>query len=330
MSGQENISHIMQVPLGDVHVLASQVGLLPHQMGSPMQHLPQMKQVDSQSERDDLEDDDDKKGKKRKKGTSKTPNSEASEARRESHKIIEQKRRQKINEKINELRDVLNYPDGSQNKAIVLQAAVDNIRNLKTVCGRLIMYHRQVTDDYSLICQENEKLKKYIMSLNPNANIGSIVGQQNMSHISERDSSSMPRDLTLLYAEELARLDPNVLHTQPLSASNPVFQQFNMFQNRMYPTTPGSVPVQLHSNFNLSTLGVPGLQGTVPVSFVNPYTPFSPPTDYPQSSSPYHLSLRQAAAQLQHQQLQQQQQQNNNNSAPISQPHTQSQPDNQT
>lgn len=35
---------------------------------------------------------------------------EISDARRESHKIIEQKRRQKINEKINELRELLNYP----------------------------------------------------------------------------------------------------------------------------------------------------------------------------------------------------------------------------
>jgi len=66
---------------------------------------------------------------------------ETSEARRESHKIIEQKRRQKINDKINELRELLNYPDGSQNKAVVLQAAVDNIKNLKLYaanCCRVI------------------------------------------------------------------------------------------------------------------------------------------------------------------------------------------------
>ncbi len=49
------------------------------------------------------------------------------EARKESHKLIEQKRRQRINEKISELRELLNYPDGSQNKSVVLQAAVESI-----------------------------------------------------------------------------------------------------------------------------------------------------------------------------------------------------------
>jgi len=99
-------------------------------------------------------------GKKRKSTTTKQKtNGESTEARRESHKIIEQKRRQKINEKINELRELLNYPDGSQNKAVVLQAAVDNIKNLKTVCNKLLTSHRQLQDDYLVILAENEKLK---------------------------------------------------------------------------------------------------------------------------------------------------------------------------
>jgi hypothetical protein len=55
--------------------------------------------------------------------TAKVQSQESAEARKESHKLIEQKRRQKINEKINELRELLNYPDASQNKAVVLQAA---------------------------------------------------------------------------------------------------------------------------------------------------------------------------------------------------------------
>lgn len=59
------------------------------------------------------------------------------EARRESHKIIEQRRRQKISEKINELRELLNYPEGVQNKAVVLQAAVENIKNLKVYITHL-------------------------------------------------------------------------------------------------------------------------------------------------------------------------------------------------
>lgn len=105
-------------------------------------------------------DDDDKKTKKRKRAPKATP--ETTEARRESHKIIEQKRRQKINEKINELRELLNYPDGTQNKAVVLQAAVDNIRNLKVLCAKLLASHRQLQEDYVQVVHENERLKKII------------------------------------------------------------------------------------------------------------------------------------------------------------------------
>jgi len=85
---------------------------------------------------------------------------ETSEARRESHKIIEQRRRQKINDKINELRELLNYPDGSQNKAVVLQAAVDNIKNLKVVCSKLLSAHRQLQEEYLQVLAENERLRK--------------------------------------------------------------------------------------------------------------------------------------------------------------------------
>jgi len=82
------------------------------------------------------------------------------DARKESHKIIEQKRRQKMNDKINELRELLNYPDGSQNKAVVLQAAVDNIKNLKMVCSRLLSSHKQLQEEYLYLLTENEKLRK--------------------------------------------------------------------------------------------------------------------------------------------------------------------------
>jgi len=85
---------------------------------------------------------------------------DTSEARKESHKMIERKRREKINVKINELRELLNYPDGSQNKAVVLQAAVDNIKNLKVVCGKLLSSHQQLQEEYLHILQENERLRK--------------------------------------------------------------------------------------------------------------------------------------------------------------------------
>jgi len=97
---------------------------------------------------------------KKRKSKGKTNNLELSDARRESHKIIEQKRRQKINEKINELRELLNYPDGSQNKAVVLQAAVENIKNLKVVCSKLLAHHKQLQEEYMHLLGENDRLRK--------------------------------------------------------------------------------------------------------------------------------------------------------------------------
>ncbi|PRP75940.1 hypothetical protein PROFUN_01656 [Planoprotostelium fungivorum] len=89
-------------------------------------------------------------------------NMPGAEARRESHKIIEQRRRQKINEKINELREILNYPEGVQNKAVVLQAAVEHIKNLKTIVGKLSEHQRQAQEDYIHLLHENERLKSYL------------------------------------------------------------------------------------------------------------------------------------------------------------------------
>jgi hypothetical protein len=76
--------------------------------------------------------------------------------------LIEQKRRQRINEKINELRELLNYPDGSQNKAVVLQAAVENIRYLKLACTKMIHHHRQLQEEHVQLLQENERLRKML------------------------------------------------------------------------------------------------------------------------------------------------------------------------
>jgi len=108
---------------------------------------------------EDQPDEHTRKKRRIKQGTAK-PQGESSEARRESHKIIEQKRRQKITDKINELRELLNYPEGSQNKAVVLQAAVDNIKNLKMVCSKLLASHRQLQEDYLHVLGDNERLRK--------------------------------------------------------------------------------------------------------------------------------------------------------------------------
>jgi len=41
-----------------------------------------------------------------------------------------------------------------------LQSAVENIKNLKMVCNKLLSSHRQLQEDYVSVLEENEKLKK--------------------------------------------------------------------------------------------------------------------------------------------------------------------------
>lgn len=80
--------------------------------------------------------------------------------RKESHKIIEQKRRKKINEKINELKSLLNYPNIPQNKAVILESAVKTIKYLQTTCSTLTARMETLQQNYSTLSQEHEKLKK--------------------------------------------------------------------------------------------------------------------------------------------------------------------------
>jgi len=140
----------------------------------PMPQIPQMQQEDFLQEVANAEDkvldtgkqpmvtddpnDDGKQGSKRRK----RGKNQDTEARKESHKLIEQKRRQRINEKIGELRELLNYPDGSQNKSVVLQAAVENIRYLKMACSRMLQHYRQMAEEHSQLVNENERLRKML------------------------------------------------------------------------------------------------------------------------------------------------------------------------
>jgi len=154
---------------------------------------------------------------KKRKLKQKTKNGETSEARRESHKIIEQKRRQKINDKINELRELLNYPDGSQNKAVVLQAAVDNIKNLKLVCTKLLSAHRQLQEEYLHILGENERLIK-----SPDGFISPLQNYsdkkiQDMGSFSSSELRLSDMSIPYLYDDSLISPRSSVLNGVPLS-----------------------------------------------------------------------------------------------------------------
>ena len=54
----------------------------------------------------------------------------ATQRRKESHNATEQKRRQRINEKMKELQQLLPGPDANADKATVLNAAIDHIKRL--------------------------------------------------------------------------------------------------------------------------------------------------------------------------------------------------------
>ena len=54
----------------------------------------------------------------------------ATQRRKESHNATEQKRRQRINEKMKELQLLLPGPDANADKATVLNAAIDHIKRL--------------------------------------------------------------------------------------------------------------------------------------------------------------------------------------------------------
>lgn len=209
-------------------------------------------QEPKEGKEEDTDEEDGKKSKKRKKGPK--GNSEISDARRESHKIIEQKRRQKINEKINELREILNYPDGSQNKAVVLQAAVESIKNLKVVCSKLLAHHRQLQEEYMHLLGENDRLRKLAMTGRPNLpQAGSTNGtpsENGNSVMQSGKDSGMQNDLNKNVQNQtpkasnfgqpdLIRLPPN---TDPVflgydienQISVPMLSQFHTYSRSNY------------------------------------------------------------------------------------------------
>ena len=61
----------------------------------------------------------------------------ATQRRKESHNATEQKRRQRINEKMKELQQLLPGSDPNADKATVLNAAIDHIKRLQTESEQL-------------------------------------------------------------------------------------------------------------------------------------------------------------------------------------------------
>eukprot|EP01119_Soliformovum_irregulare_P006160 TRINITY_DN1794_c0_g1_i1.p1 TRINITY_DN1794_c0_g1~~TRINITY_DN1794_c0_g1_i1.p1 ORF type:complete len:267 (-),score=55.08 TRINITY_DN1794_c0_g1_i1:85-885(-) len=203
--------------------------------------------------------------KRRKKGTS-------TDSRRESHKIIEQKRRQKINTKINELRELLQYPEGSQNKAAVLQSAVDNIKHMKLLCSKLLTHHRQLQDDYMSVLSENEKLRKSLLNPGDPGTIKLAAPLLSPEQKSRLAPPVIPPELSVLFPDADQGF-PSIL---PLPTSSP---------NSLSPSSgtkpinmPAPQPLTFHPlNHGHSIMGSGNLLN-VNVPALNNHMPYNPAT----------------------------------------------------
>jgi len=84
----------------------------------------------------------------------------ATQRRKESHNATEQKRRQRINEKMKELQELLPGSDPNADKATVLNAAIDHIKRLQTDADQLAAKKHQLERANQELQEENEQLSR--------------------------------------------------------------------------------------------------------------------------------------------------------------------------
>eukprot|EP01119_Soliformovum_irregulare_P002373 TRINITY_DN12636_c0_g1_i2.p1 TRINITY_DN12636_c0_g1~~TRINITY_DN12636_c0_g1_i2.p1 ORF type:complete len:273 (-),score=43.07 TRINITY_DN12636_c0_g1_i2:81-899(-) len=102
-----------------------------------------------------------KKGRKRKTNPKEGEEADVKPKEKKNHNLIEQKRRQKINEKIEELKQIV--PQfANQNKAAVLEGTIESIRSLRKLCSKLLAQHRTLQEEYTTLMAEHGKF------VNPN------------------------------------------------------------------------------------------------------------------------------------------------------------------
>lgn len=88
--------------------------------------------------------------------------------RKESHNATEQKRRQRINDKMAELKDILPADKDSMgdksapDKATILSDAIDFIRKLHTELREVVEKRAELERVNLQLCEENQRLKKQV------------------------------------------------------------------------------------------------------------------------------------------------------------------------
>ena len=84
----------------------------------------------------------------------------ATQRRKESHNATEQKRRQRINEKMKELQLLLPTSDPNADKATVLNGAIDLIKQLQTENDHLMAKKHALESANQELQEENERLSR--------------------------------------------------------------------------------------------------------------------------------------------------------------------------
>jgi FtsZ-binding cell division protein ZapB len=84
----------------------------------------------------------------------------ATQRRKESHNATEQKRRQRINEKMKELQLLLPGSDPNADKASILNTAIDHIKRLQQDADQLTAKKHQLERQNQELQEENEQMTR--------------------------------------------------------------------------------------------------------------------------------------------------------------------------
>lgn len=104
------------------------------------------------------------------------------EPKKDTHNKCEQKGRQKINDKINELKDLLpECQNSAANKAAILRSASDSIKRFQFICYQLFASNMKIEEENAKIREEISRLRGAI-GLPATENLSSFDGHSGRSN----------------------------------------------------------------------------------------------------------------------------------------------------
>lgn len=103
--------------------------------------------------------------------------------KKDTHNKCEQKGRQKINDKINELKDLLpECQNSAANKAAILRSASDSIKRFQFICYQLFASNMKIEEENAKIREEISRLRGAI-GLPANDTLSSYDGHSGRSNV---------------------------------------------------------------------------------------------------------------------------------------------------